>query len=129
MHDLAQALDEHPDPPSALQLVQAEVAGETVEAPDGLPDGAVLVPIGDTEVAVLSDQDWPSSANEDMAMGLYGRWAQKALATEADIIAWFDLDPTNRQVADFLVEWAKRTGRDPKDAQRPRNGSGRGRRR
>jgi hypothetical protein len=114
-HDLLTATDGHPDKPNTLQLVQAEVAQETAASPlDGLPAGTVLVPLGDVEVAVLPDRVWPSSANEDMVVGLYGRWAQKALARDEDVEAWFDIDPTNEVVTQFFIDWAHATGRSPK---------------
>ncbi len=123
-HDLLAATDEHADKPTPLQLVQAEVAQETATSPlDGLPDGTVLVPLGDVEVAVLPDRVWPSSANEDMVVGLYGRWAQKALARDEDVEAWFDIDPTNEVVTKFFIDWAAVTGRNPKANSKRGRGS------
>lgn len=123
-HDLPAALDGHPDKPTNLQLVQAEVEQETARSPlDGLPDGTVLVPLGDVEVAVLPDRLWPSSANEDMVVGLYGRWAQKALARDEDVEMWFDVDPTNEAVTRFFTDWAAVTGRAPKGNSKRGRGS------
>ncbi len=114
-HDIIAATDGHPDKPSPLQLVQAEVAQETAKSPlDDCPPGTVLVPLGDVEVAVLPDGKWPSSANEDMVVGLYHRWAQKALARDEDVETWYELDPDNDMVTQFFIDWAKATGRAPK---------------
>ncbi len=114
-HDLLAATDDHPDKPNTLQLVQAEVEQETAKSPlDGCPPGTVLVPLGDREVAVLPDGKWPNSANEDMVIGLYGRWAQKALARDEDVDTWFEMDADNDMVTQFFIDWAKATGRAPK---------------
>lgn len=122
-HDLIAATDDHPDKPSPLQLVQAEVEQETPKSPlDGCPPGTVLVPLGDVEVAVLPDRMWPSSANEDMVIGMYQRWAQKALARDEDVETWFEVDATNEVVTQFFIDWAKATGRAPK-ANSKRGGS------
>ncbi len=123
-HDLLAATDDHPDKPTALQLVQAEVAQETAKSPlDDCPAGTVLVPLGDVEIAVLPDRMWPSSANEDMVIGLYQRWAQKALARDEDVEAWFDIDPTNEVVTQFFIDWAAVTGRSPKANSKRGRGS------
>ncbi len=123
-HDLLAATDDHADKPSTLQLVQAEVAQETPKSPlDGCPPGTVLVPLGDVEVAVLPDSLWPNSANEDMVVGLYGRWAQKALARDEDVETWFDMDVDNATVTQFFIDWAKASGRAPKANSKRGRGS------
>ncbi len=138
MHDLTAALDEHPDRATPLQLVQAEVAAEQSPVPDlqkpapgnedeggageQLPPGAVLVPFRDTMIAVLHDSEWPSSANEDMMLALYTRWASKAFARDIDLDVWLDADPTNAEVAQFLADWGAVTGRNPKAQRRRSNG-------
>jgi hypothetical protein len=123
-HDLLGATDGHPDKPTTLQLVQAEVEQETPKSPlDGLPPGTVLVPLGDTEVTVLPDSMWPNSANEDMITGLYGRWAQKALGRDEDVDAWFEMDVDNATVTQFFIDWAKATGRSPKANSKRGRGS------
>ncbi len=123
-HDIIAATDAHPDKPNPLQLVQAEVAQETPKSPLGdCPPGTVLVPLGDVEVAVLPDRMWPSSANEDMVMGMYQRWAQKALARDEDVETWYEVDATNEVVTQFFIDWAKATGRSPKANSRSGRGS------
>lgn len=104
---------QHTDPadqPNDLDALRAEVAAET--DPDGnLPDGAVLVPLRDTQVAVLNPLDWPASANEDVNNERFYSWAMKALARDEDKQTWEQIDPTNREVVQFLLEdWPKVSG-------------------
>ena len=122
-HDLLAALDEHPDKPAPLTLVQAEVEQET--APDPLadcPPGTVLVPLGTGLVAVLPDKKWPNSANSDIARGLYAEWAQKALARDEDVDTWFREDVDNEAVERFFIDWATISGRDLKAGGRRNTG-------
>lgn len=103
------AHDNAAEPASDLELIQAEVATETVKH-DNLPEGAVLVPLGDTVVAVLHPDDWPSSANEDVNAERFLTWALKVLATDEDKALWLAMDPINRQVGQFLLDWQKAIG-------------------
>lgn len=91
---------------SDLDQLRAEVAAE----PDGARDGVIPVKLGDTKVRVLDFMDWPASANEDIGYGRYSAWARKCLAGDDFVKVWAPLDPTNRQVMDFLVRWSEASG-------------------
>ena len=90
---------------SDLDALRAEVAAE----PEGAAD-TLAVPLGDTVVRVKDFMDWPSSANEDLAYGRFTRWAAKVLDGDDFVKVWVPLDPTNRQVTSFLVDWEKISG-------------------
>lgn len=94
--------------PTAADTLRAEVAAEN------LPDGAITVPFGDGKLNILDPNDWPSSANEDMQMGRFLSWARKALATDEDVQAWEDRDPTNREVEQVFTAIGEATGQLPK---------------
>ncbi len=70
--------------------------------PEQLPEGAVRVPLGDGSVVVPDRDDWPCSANEDLATAMYRSWAGKVLS-DADFAYWLSIDPTNRMVGEFFV--------------------------
>lgn len=89
-----------------LDALRAEVAAE----PQGARDGTLRIPLGNTKVRVLDFMDWPASANEDIGYGRYSAWARKALAEDDFAKIWAPLDPTNRQVMEFLVLWSEASG-------------------
>lgn len=89
-----------------LGALRAEVAAE----PEGARDGTLRIALGDTKVRVKDFMDWPSSANEDIGYGRYGAWARKCLAADDYTTVWAPLDPTNRQVMEFLVRWSEASG-------------------
>lgn len=89
-----------------LDALRAEVAAE----PEGARDGALVVALGDTKVRVKDFMDWPASANEDIGYGRYSAWARKCLAGDDFAKLWAPLDPTNRQVMEFLVLWSEASG-------------------
>jgi hypothetical protein len=91
-----------------LDALRAEVAAETPDA--DLPPGVVAVPLADTTVLIKDLLDWPSSANEDFLSARWTRWARKVLYSDNDFQTWAGLDPTNRQVSEFLGNWEKVTG-------------------
>ncbi len=110
--------------PKLIELAAGASPEPAVSPLDGLPSGTVLVPLGDTVVAVLPDGKWPNSANEDMLHGFYGRWARKALARDEDVEAWFAQDVDNDAVAQFFVDWARLSGRDPKEQMKRQSRAG-----
>lgn len=97
--------------PHDLDALRREVYAETGPDPDGLPDGAVWVPLRDARVAVLNPLDWPASATDDVRAGWFTSWAMKALARDVDKDTWARIDPTNRECDRFLnVDWPAASG-------------------
>lgn len=109
-------------PPADLDLLKAEVAAES-KPRDDLPEGAVLVPLHNragevvATFAVLHPDDWPCSAAEDVNNTVMPRiftWALKVLATEDDRNLWRAIDPSNRAASQFIEDWQRASGNDPK---------------
>ncbi len=82
-------------------LERADLHSVPAPEPEQLPEGAVRIPLGTGSVVVPDRDDWPSSANEDVATGFYRSWAGKVLSQE-DFAYWMSIDPTNRQVNEFF---------------------------
>lgn len=87
-----------------LDALRAEVASE----PDG-DDGPKAVPLADTTVLVKPFLDWPVSANEELITGRFTVWAKKILAGD-DFEVWTRVDPTNRQLIEFMTAVEKISG-------------------
>ncbi len=88
-----------------LDALREEVAAE--------PDADTWpkpVPIGGTTVLVKEYLDWPSSADELLIAGRLFKWAEKILAGDDYANVWVPLDPTNRQVGEFLLALEKISG-------------------
>lgn len=90
------------DGPSPADLLRNEVANETATV--------TAVPFRGGKLRVKHQDDWPSSANEDLQYGRFASWGEKALATPEDVDTWLDADPTNREVQEFLTAWGEATG-------------------
>ncbi len=94
-----------PDPgaaPAPEPVERPELRAVPTPEPEQLPPGAVRVPLGDGSVVVPDRDDWPCSANEDLATALYRSWAGKVLS-DADFAYWLSIDPTNRMVGEFFA--------------------------
>jgi hypothetical protein len=87
-----------------LDNLRAEVAAE----PDG-DDGPRAVPLADTTVLVKPFLDWPVSANEELISGRYTAWARRILHGD-DFDVWTRIDPTYRQLIEFLGAVEKVSG-------------------
>lgn len=88
-----------------LDALRAEVSA----GPDAAAD-VMVVPIGGTSVRVKHYLDWPSSADEYFIAGRLTIWASKILAGGDYTKVWEPLDPTNRQVAEFIKNLETITG-------------------
>lgn len=88
-----------------LDALRAEVAAE----PDAADD-TMAIPIGDQVVRVKSFLDWPASADDDMAEGRLTRWARKIIVADDFAAIWVPMDPTNRQVVEFITNLEKISG-------------------
>jgi hypothetical protein len=96
--------EERAAPVSDLDNLRAEVATE----PDG-DDGPKAVPLADTSVRIKPFLDWPVSANEELIAGRFTSWARKVLIAD-DFAVWVKVDPTNRQLIEFLTDVEKISG-------------------
>jgi hypothetical protein len=87
-----------------LDSLRAEVAAD----PDG-DDGPKAVPLADTSVRIKAFLDWPVSANEELIAGRFTVWARKVLHGD-DFDVWVKVDPTNRQLIEFMTAVEKISG-------------------
>jgi hypothetical protein len=87
-----------------LDNLRAEVATE-----HDSDDGPKAVPLADTTVRIKAFLDWPVSANEELITGRYTSWARKVLHPD-DFKVWVKVDPTNRQLIEFLTDVEKISG-------------------
>jgi len=87
-----------------LDALRAEVATE----PDS-DDAPKAVPLADTTVLVKPFLDWPVSANDDLIAGKFTAWVRKVLHGD-DFDVWTRVDPTNRQLIEFLAAVEKISG-------------------
>lgn len=101
----ADLADKAPANGTDLDALRAEVAAE----PDA-DDGVKVVPLGDTAVRVKHYLDWPASADELLIAGRLSRWAEKIVVPEDYAGVWQPMDPTNRQVVEFITSLEKITG-------------------
>lgn len=97
----------------ALDRLAAEAANGTEP---------VSVPLGGKTVRVMHPMDWRSSAMEALQVGNFQRWAQMCLVNDAgtdadgnatgsdDAAIWLEVDPTNRQVVQFLIDYRNAGG-------------------
>ncbi len=74
-------------------------------------DGPVTVPLGGYLFHIRPVWDWPWDAVTALTNGWYHRWARHALDGDGGAV-WRRLDPTNRQVGEFLANWGQRGGDD-----------------
>ncbi len=68
------------------------------------------VPLGDPTVLAKHYLDWPGSADELLLAGRLTKWAEKILHGDDYATVWAPLDPTNRQIGEFLVALEKISG-------------------
>jgi len=71
-------------------------------APADAANGAVAHICGQP-VTVPHPDGWRQTANDALTEGRYNEWAVRVLARD-DAITWYDLDPTNAEVAAFFDE-------------------------
>lgn len=70
----------------------------------------------DRVVKVLPPMDWPRSAMRAIAAGDVDTWALGVFADE-DRDAWSEVDPTNREVVQFLADYAETAGAQPGESE------------
>jgi len=82
----------------------------------------VSVPLADTHVRVKPPMDWKASAFEALREARFSVWAQTSLVNDAeidddgkksgsdDVAVWNKVDPTVRQVAEFLAAYSELVG-------------------
>jgi len=83
----------------------------------------VSVPLGDKQVRVKPPMDWKASAVEAIVAGRFTAWAQTSLVDDEtrdektgkltgsdDVAVWNKVDPTVRQVAEFLAAYSELVG-------------------
>ncbi len=80
----------------------AAVRAVNLEALDGA-DAPMRLPLVDgVDVAVNPPRLWRLSAMRALREGDFEKWAQGALASETDVNAFFDADPTFAQIETFM---------------------------
>jgi hypothetical protein len=91
-----------PKAPDALDVLASEVKDT----------GYLSVPLVGQDVRVKDPMDWPSSAMAAMREGNFEVWAEKCLAS-GDYEIWQSVDPTYRQIAQFMAAYRDVGGREP----------------
>ncbi len=95
-------------PPRTKKTTSTAPDAETVNGADDT--WPAPVPIGDTSVLVKHYLDWPASADDLLIAGRLHKWAEKILDGDDYATVWVPLDPTNRQVGEFLLALEKISG-------------------
>lgn len=101
----ADLADKKPANATDLDALRVEVQAE----PDA-PESEFTVPIADTVVRVKHYLDWPVSADELLIAGRLHKWAEKVIVGDDFRTVWVPLDPTNRQVSEFILNLEKISG-------------------
>ena len=91
-----------PSQPDALDVLAAEASG----------DDSLTVPLDGQDVRIKHPMDWPSSAMRAMREGNFEVWAEKCLE-DGDYAIWQSVDPTYRQIAQFMAAYRDVGGREP----------------
>lgn len=103
------SVTEQPAAPTAAEALEAEVAAE--EHPEVVPDGYVRVPLGaDVTVRALMPSKWRASHLRCLNRGDLDAMAtgtdddpsgefRPGVLHEEDVAVWFDVDPTQDEIA------------------------------
>ncbi len=104
------------DPPADLagkkpaNATDLDALRDEVRAEPDAPDDIYAVSVAGTVVRVKHYLDWPVSADELLIAGRIHKWAEKVIAGDDYRDVWVPLDPTNRQVGEFLRNLEEITG-------------------
>jgi hypothetical protein len=91
-----------PAQPDALDVLAAEASDTEF----------LTVPLAGKDIRVKDPMDWPSSAMRAMREGNFEVWAEKCLE-DGDYTIWQSVDPTYRQIAQFMAAYRDAGGREP----------------